>query len=249
MLRFILYDTTMFDDDDDVERTRKTLIWCMEALVQRNQEYLKQRPKTPRLYKSGVCYAVPQQFAGECDEVQVLKRALGRTAKRGDVAAVLRLIQEVFGGERFRDIGRILENGGGDCDNLSCWRVAELRQAGVAARPYMTHRPRFGGGTTYHALVLWPPHDSIPYETSEDPSLLLGMGGESRVRERLEEIRKDVERSDILRARAAAPVAVADASLDAVLSDVLGIRRAPRARSQAPDALAAIEDALRSVAA
>lgn len=349
MLRFVLYDLTLFGPGDDVERARKALCWLMESLVQRNIDYLKVNPDTPRLYKSGVKYQVPLQFDGECEEVKILRSALGSTAKNDSrVANVLDLVQAVLGGERFRDIGRIIENGGGDClpvetlvetpwghrpigdlvagdivtshlgyerdhrtivtkvwprstkptitlflsdgsktvaspehrvyaaqpgmspqfwevenlvegaeigvwrdaaikflkiavkepsaprecvdistaarsfvlsesraivhncDNLATWRVAELRQSGIEARPFMTHRMRLDGGTTYHALVLWPPineagrvGNKAPDHlwTSEDPSLLLGMGGAERAEERAEEIRKNKERCELLSRR------------------------------------------------
>lgn len=239
MLRFVLFDTTYFSPEDDVDATRKDLMWLLEALTQRNQNYLAHHPNAPRLYKSGVKYEVPAQFNGECEEVRVLRSALGKVANRRDVAATLSLIQDVFGGERFRDYGRVLENGGGDCDNLACIRVAELRQAGIKAKPFMTHRKRLGGGTTYHALVRWPPIPGVPYETTEDPSLLLGMGGEAKKKEREEEIRKNIERRDHLLAARNGRV---DMSVD-LLEDVLGLKR-PQA-----DLNYVLDDVLKRIAA
>lgn len=198
MLRYILVETTMFGPGDQPEETEKDLCWWLEALTQRNQDYLKQRPSTPRLYKSGVRYDAPQQFSGEPAELTTLRRALGRGAKQRDVAAVLEKIHAVFGGEHFCDIGTILKLGKIDCDGLACYRAAELRQAGIQARPVMTSRKRWDGGTTYHALVQWPPIPTVPYESREDPSLLLGMGGPARAAERAEEIRKNQERCEII---------------------------------------------------
>ena len=77
-----------------------------------------------------------------------------------------------------------------NCDNVCAWRAAELRQSGIHAMPYITHRQRQDGGTTYHAIVRWPDG------SSEDPSLLLGMGGPDREMDRAEERRKNVERHD-----------------------------------------------------
>jgi hypothetical protein len=74
---------------------------------------------------------VPQQFEGDCREVKVLRSALGSLARRGDVAEVLALVQQVFGGERFRDIGRIIENGGGDCFPLSQKIIARSKSSGL----------------------------------------------------------------------------------------------------------------------
>lgn len=231
MLRDIHVETTMFDRDDDVHQTRKDLLFWLEALTQRNQDFLLQRPNTPRLYKSGVKYERPQQMiTGEIDEVRILRQALGKNASKSDVQAVLAKIQRVLGGEHFCDVGVILERGGIDCDGLACWRAAELRQAGIQARPFMTHRTNLLGGTTYHALVLWPPMkgvaevNGIPKETSEDPSLLLGMGGPARAADRAEEIRKNAERCDILRGKQGFKN-VAPVELEAALDDVLGLRR------------------------
>jgi hypothetical protein len=217
MLRYILVETTMFSSGDDPEETRKDLCWWLEALTQRNQDYLKQRPNTPRLYKSGVRYELPKQYENECEEVGILRAALGKAARQRDVARALDKIQQVLGGEHFCDIGTILKLGAIDCDGLACWRAAELRQAGIHARPFMTHRERFGGGTVYHALVLWPPFGDVSYETTEDPSLLLGMGGASRTAERAEEIRKNAERCDILRKRGVPS--------SGALENVLGLRK------------------------
>ena len=227
MLRFILFDTTLFGAGDrDVKETRQDLMWIQEALVKRNQNYLKQRPGTPSLYKSGVRYMLPAQFDGEPEEVSILRQAAGRNANDPRVANVLDIVGQVFGGERFRDIGRILENGGGDCDNLAAWRVAELRQKGIQAMSYMTNRQRPDGGTTYHALVLWPPFANVPYITSEDPSLLLGMSQPERKADRDEEIRKNIERCDLIKRYGVQPVsAPASASFDTDLEEVLGLRR------------------------
>ncbi len=375
MLRYILFDTTLFgDQDSNTSATEKNLMWCLEALVQRNMTYLKYNPRTPPMYKSGIVYKVPAQFDGDCPEVQVLRRVLGNAADRGAVAEALDTIQQVLGGERFRDIGRIIENGGGDClpvdtlvetpwgrrpigdlavgdvitshvnckedhrtvvtkvwprstkptitmflsdgtkvvaspehrllsahagmcmqfwelwnldegddicayrdgaikylkiavkepsaarecvdistesrtfvlsqgcvithncDNVASWRVAELRQAGIQARPWMTKRTRPDGGTTYHALVQWPPFGAgnLGNEskwTSEDPSLLLGMGGASRTAERAEEIRKNKERCEIIQKYGTGGPPVRQVTAEPILDfgseweEVLGLRR------------------------
>lgn len=199
MLRHIHLETMMFGPGDDEKETRKDLSWLLEGLTWRNAGYLKARPDTPRLYKSGVVYRRPKQFTGDCDETKILKAALGKSARNSDVRKALDLVQAVLGGEHFCDIGVILEMGAIDCDGLACFRAAELRQAGIKASPYLTHRKRWDGGTTYHALVIWPPFGPVTYTTTEDPSLLLGMGGKDREKDRLKEIRKNQERCDILR--------------------------------------------------
>lgn len=224
----------MFADGEDRLEVERDILWILEGLCSRNQNFIKQRPSTPKLYKSGVIWTAPQQLSGDVDEVKILKKALGSAARKGDVARVLEKIQDVLGGECFRDIGRVIENGGGDCDNLAAWRVAELRQQGIQARPFMTCRERPGGGTTYHALVIWPPLGPCNYETSEDPSLLLGMYQPARKADRDIEIQKNVERADILKKygkRALRPIASASAaafdgaSLDAAVSDLFGTKK------------------------
>jgi hypothetical protein len=76
----------------------------------------------------------------------------------------------------------------------------------------MTKRARFGGGTTYHALVSWPPDRRGGYRTSEDPSLLLGMGGADRAADRAEEIRKNAERCNMARAARGLVIPASDLS-------------------------------------
>ena len=131
MLRWVVFDTTMFADKDDAARTQKNVMWLLEALTQRDQEYLKQRPNTQRLYRSGVRYMTPQQFAGDVNEVAVLKTALGKTARQPAVKRALDTVQDVLGGERFRDIGRIIENGGGDCFPLSQKIIVRSKSTGM----------------------------------------------------------------------------------------------------------------------
>lgn len=73
-------------------------------------------------------------------------------------------------GEDFADILTTKARGSGDCDDLSCWRVAELRVRGIAAEPFFVWRsePR-ARGQLYHIQVRWPDG------RIEDPSRRLGM--------------------------------------------------------------------------
>lgn len=83
-------------------------------------------------------------------------------------------IREKEGEEVWPTIGEIIKEGGGDCEDLACWRVAELRSLGVNARPAWRHRrvrfPSGIEGILYHILVYTP-------KGFEDPSKLLGMSG------------------------------------------------------------------------
>ena len=80
------------------------------------------------------------------------------------------VIYEAETGEEWKDIYHILKDGYGDCEDLACWRIAELQMAGINARPYIKWR-KDKGVWVYHALV-WLPGNRI-----EDPSLALGMAG------------------------------------------------------------------------
>lgn len=94
------------------------------------------------------------------------------------------------GDEEWMDIPNIIERGGADCEDLSCWRVAELREMGIRAKPFIrwTRRENY----EFHVLVFRPDGELIDlpprcplgqtYEIGadgsiiEDPSLVLGMG-------------------------------------------------------------------------
>jgi hypothetical protein len=84
--------------------------------------------------------------------------------------------------ENWQDIPSILEAGAGDCEDLACWRIAELRRAGKLAFPYLAFQKLENGSYRYHALV----ERFVRYDRSagkfhgqslEDPSRRLGMGG------------------------------------------------------------------------
>jgi hypothetical protein len=72
----------------------------------------------------------------------------------------------------WQDISSTLKKGWGDCEDLACWRIAELRAKGIEAHPYIRWRRNAEGKYTYHALVLWPDG------RVEDPSVAMGMRGE-----------------------------------------------------------------------
>lgn len=109
---------------------------------------------------------------------------------------------EICGDDDFQDVVTVLEHPEhpmlGDCDDLACWRVAELNERyGIAAVPYVRlHadlvddvrsgqvRPRH----LYHIMVRWPEglesyHPTVfvdPHTGAllEDPSAILGMTGD-----------------------------------------------------------------------
>ena len=74
--------------------------------------------------------------------------------------------------ESWRDIPTLLTKGVGDCEDLACYRIAELNHWGIGARPYIKWRKNpQGKGLMYHAVVLRPDG------AIEDPSKALGMAG------------------------------------------------------------------------
>lgn len=190
MLRHVLFDLSLFPSEDERPSSQKRILALLQALTYCNQLYLRDHPETPLIYQSGIKYKVPEQFEkAELPEVATVRDYLAnRGAPESVVSAFLEMANQVGAGEHFRDIPRIIENGGGDCDNVASWRAAELRELGINARPYITWRKRSDGGTTYHVIVRWPDG------SSEDPSLLLGMSGEARQADREEEERKLGER-------------------------------------------------------
>jgi hypothetical protein len=192
LLRHILFDVELFKSNDPVDQdnSRKRVLWLLQALTNMNRLYLQQHPNTPLLYKSGVKYIVPEQFENaKLPEVSLVRNYIDKNAP-AEVRAAFDMMADMCGaGEHFRDIPQIIANGGGDCDNLASWRVAELCEYGFAAAPYITWRKRPDGGTTYHVIVRHADG------SSEDPSLLLGMNYPYRENDRREEERKLGERT------------------------------------------------------
>lgn len=82
----------------------------------------------------------------------------------------VRYKREPRGEERWLTIPLVRERGAGDCEDLSCWRAAELQAAGERARAVNTHKQGVGGAALYHIRVRRA-DGSI-----EDPSRRLGMG-------------------------------------------------------------------------
>lgn len=74
------------------------------------------------------------------------------------------------GFEDFAIIPQILARGFGDCDDLSPWRVAELRHQGEKAKIRITWKRQPDGQKLFHVQV------RRGDGTIEDPSRILGMG-------------------------------------------------------------------------
>lgn len=186
MPRVLLHFFSLFQGGNR-EESEDDILWLLEVVTQRNVDYLYKHPQTPKLYDSGVVYALPDQMTSQMSErtlKEVRAYLLARGASEDSADHAVAVLEGI---EVFRDVPAVLKLGRVDCDNLASFRSAELRLAGIKAAPYITWRET-SGGTIYHALVRWPDG------TSEDPSLLLGLGGAERESERAEERRKNVER-------------------------------------------------------
>lgn len=82
----------------------------------------------------------------------------------------VRYEEEPPGQEDWQDIPTALKMRVADCEDLACWRAAELRvRYGVQAFPTFTCKKRANGGYLYHIIV------ALPDGTTEDPSRRLGM--------------------------------------------------------------------------
>ena len=78
-------------------------------------------------------------------------------------------VVEPPGRDNWQDIPRSLALGEGDCEDLACWRIAELRvRHNENARPHITAK-KIGNFTLFHIMVRRG-DGSI-----EDPSRILGM--------------------------------------------------------------------------
>jgi hypothetical protein len=180
-----------FETLEDQEDSEDIIMRLLGVMCRLNLMYLRNNPSTKPLYEADVKYAPPDQVDGRKPlSASVLRKLLAvlRDDVETDPETALMVVRLLKGMEIFLDIPALYRRGKGDCNELAPVRVAELWRSGIAASPYLTKEPNDRGGVTYHALVLWPDG------SSEDPSLILGMGGPSHGGLRREEIRKNAER-------------------------------------------------------
>lgn len=159
----ILIQGDFFEGDADIPRTRKSLLFVLEALVQMNRMFLRFNPGIPGIYQSGVIYKDDPFNADPSLSVPMEPFLSSRNRKL----------------ESWCLIPEILKRGGSDCKNLVAWRCAEQQERGIACRPYLKwkkFRRGWTGGnfTMYHVIVEYPPYDRGGRR--EDPSKILGMG-------------------------------------------------------------------------
>lgn len=142
----ITFVTDAFKGPEELKLSNTILQIMLDALFEVDKAWLKSDPKIPSIYASGVN-----------------KTPKGQTH--------MRYVQEPIGQEDWKDIPTCIKDGQGDCEDLACWRAAELVvRHGIQARPTFTFKVRPGGGYLYHIIVLYPDG------TKEDPSRQLGMG-------------------------------------------------------------------------
>ncbi len=81
--------------------------------------------------------------------------------------------------EFWKGVAETLQDRHGDCEDLACWRCAELVvRERIAAEPVFRYR-RVGRLSVYHILVRYPDG------RIEDPSVVLGMGQGGATRRQL----------------------------------------------------------------
>ncbi len=84
-------------------------------------------------------------------------------------ASGVRYVEEPPGEEDWQDIPETMARRSGDCEDLACWRIAELRvRDGEHAHPFLKCAER-NGGVLYHVAV------RRLDGSLEDPSRVLGM--------------------------------------------------------------------------
>jgi len=89
-------------------------------------------------------------------------------------------LREPPGQENWQDIYRNFQLGNGDCEDLACHRIAELREVyKIPASPFVTFR-LVDGSYRFHAILRAKTGNGWRWE---DPSRKLGMGWEERFSE------------------------------------------------------------------
>jgi len=170
MITPLLHITLPENSDEDVhdeERHFAPIILALQAMIAVNEWHIRRGLKRA---EKGLGAPVPPLYASG-----------------------VRYKEDPPGEENWKDCLAVIKDGHGDCDRLCAWRVAELRAAGIAAEPLIKwqqvpkdvmiglgHPPDMvpeDGISMVHVLVGWPGWQSDE-SLVEDPSKLLGMGGE-----------------------------------------------------------------------
>ena len=139
-------------DVGEGERLIPGLRDALESLTRTDMRYLMANPRTPALYCSGAaCRVHPVRYQ-----------------------------MEPPGAEHWASIPTVLAQGWGDCEDLACWRAAELRLNGhprAYAFPIeLGTAPMVAGGPSVRLIHILVNRDGgCDFSQVEDPSTVLGM--------------------------------------------------------------------------
>jgi hypothetical protein len=124
------------------------MVALSEPLILANRILLRNDPRLPSLYASGVVYQAEHIDPPTCEAAE----------------------RACFFTDDWLDLVRAIQRGSADCEDLVCWRVAELREREheAGAAPLVRHYE--AGGTSYFHFLVRRADGSI-----EDPSRALGM--------------------------------------------------------------------------
>jgi hypothetical protein len=149
--------TAAFRGRDEQKLSNEILQIMLDALFRVDIAWLKAHPELPSIY----AIARDAGFGH-----------LPRPDKKlGPGGTWMRYEREPLGQEDWKDIPTCLADGFADCEDLACWRAAELVvRRGIAARPIASAKEMADGSLLYHITVVYPDG------TKEDPSKKLGMG-------------------------------------------------------------------------
>lgn len=149
--------TEAFRGREEQTLSGRVLQIMLDALYLIDIEWLKRNPELPAIYT----------LASD-SRLGFVPR---KDKKLGPNGTWMLYQQEPTGQEDWKDIPTCLRDGFADCEDLACWRAAELTvRHGIPARPVAKGKVRPNGSMLYHITVLYPDG------TSEDPSRKLGMG-------------------------------------------------------------------------
>jgi hypothetical protein len=160
----VTFVVDLFRGPHELKESHAALQFMLDCLYNINCMWLRAHPEAPRVYASGIVERNPGRFVAGA----VPKELTG--LKRSQLNK-LKYEEEPLGQEDWKDIPTCLRDGIADCEDLACWRAAELTvRDGIPARPSFTYKVRPNGSYLYHITVLYPDG------SREDPSRLLGMG-------------------------------------------------------------------------
>lgn len=159
-MKQILFELGMFATDETRPASEAVLRKCLELLHTADLEWLKAHPETPKIYQARVRY-VREPLGRELDKL--LPPEVHAMLARFPMFKPWMMQTEIWKAIRY-----VMRDGFGDCEDLACWKAAELNMEGVPAFPDFSYR-KVGRLSIYHIFV------RLPGGRIEDPSKRLGM--------------------------------------------------------------------------